>query len=284
MLYFRLVWCFMAVLVVLAWSCATDGRTRALDQAASAGWRRVDFEGQTFTLAGWLKHAGGQASCSALVVYIEGDGAAFDNRRTPAADPTPRDPMAFKLALADPAPCVLYLARPCHYVTDAARRSCEVRYWTDARYSEPVIADLDAAITRGKALCNATTIDLVGYSGGGVVAVLLAARRADVRSLLTVAANLDLGGWTRLHDVTPLRASLDPMDVAPQLRTLRQIHFVGAEDNVVPAAVVQPFVDRVGNPALARLELVAGQSHHCCWQLQWPSLLSSARKANFELR
>ena len=71
MLYFRLVWCFMAVLVVLAWSCATDGRTRALDQAASAGWRRVDFEGQTFTLAGWLKHAGGQASCSALVVYIE---------------------------------------------------------------------------------------------------------------------------------------------------------------------------------------------------------------------
>ncbi len=50
-----------------------------------------------------------------MVVYIEGDGRAYVNRRTPSNDPTPGNPMALRLALADPSLRVLYLGRPCQY-------------------------------------------------------------------------------------------------------------------------------------------------------------------------
>ena len=36
-------------------------------------------------------------------------------------------------------------------------------------------------------------IVLVGYSGGGAIAALVAARRADVADLISVAGNLDIG-------------------------------------------------------------------------------------------
>jgi pimeloyl-ACP methyl ester carboxylesterase len=255
--------------------CAADGRARALENAQAQGLRRLAFQGKTFTLAGWLKCG----DSPTLVAYIEGDGAAFVNRRTPSADPTPRDPLAFKLALADPAPSVLYLARPCQYASDAERRNCAAPYWTSARYAEPVIADLDAALSQAKDLCRAGKLELVGYSGGGAAAALVAARRQDVGRLITVAANLDLGAWTRLHDVSPLHDSLDPLLVAETLRELPQIHFAGEDDAVVPASVIQPFVDRVGNPKRARLVLVPDQSHHCCWSVIWPRLLQEARLA-----
>lgn len=255
--------------------CAADGRARALEAAQAQGLRRLAFQGQTFTLAGWLKCG----ESPTLAAYIEGDGAAFVNRSTPSSDPTPRDPLAFKLALADPSPSVLYLARPCQYVSETERRNCSAAYWTGARYSEPVIADLNLAVSQAKELCRANKVELLGYSGGGAAAALIAARRQDASRLITVAANLDLEAWTRLHQVTPLLDSLNPTLVAEKLRELPQVHYAGEDDTVVPASVIQPFVDRVANPKLARLSIVEGQSHYCCWQTQWPRLLQEARQA-----
>lgn len=46
-----------------------------------------------------------------LRVYIEGDRHAWLSRTRLCADPTPHNPVALKLALADPAPGpLLYLA------------------------------------------------------------------------------------------------------------------------------------------------------------------------------
>lgn len=39
-----------------------------------------------------------------LFVYIEGDGLAYLDARTPSTDPTPADPLALRLAAADPGP------------------------------------------------------------------------------------------------------------------------------------------------------------------------------------
>ncbi|MDA9667740.1 hypothetical protein N9T45_02775, partial [Candidatus Pelagibacter sp.] len=50
-----------------------------------------------------------------VVVYIEGDGLSWIDRFTPSSDPTPKNPLAFKLAKLDQNQNVIYLARPCQY-------------------------------------------------------------------------------------------------------------------------------------------------------------------------
>lgn len=84
-----------------------------------------------------------------------------------------------------------------------------------------------------KASTGAARLVLVEYSGGGAVAVLLAARRNDVAGLVTVAANIDLGYWTRRNQLAPLIGSLDPATFADQIADLPQVHFTGSRDDVV---------------------------------------------------
>ena len=55
---------------------------------------------------------------------------------------------------------------------------------------------------------GAAKVILVGYSGGGAIAVLLAARRLDVAGVITVSADLDLAYWTQRDGLAPLSGSL----------------------------------------------------------------------------
>ena len=50
-----------------------------------------------------------------LNIYLEGDGLAWVSRREPSRDPTPDNPIGLRLAAIDPAPNVIWLARPCQY-------------------------------------------------------------------------------------------------------------------------------------------------------------------------
>ncbi|MEX2353586.1 MAG: alpha/beta hydrolase, partial [Gammaproteobacteria bacterium] len=60
-----------------------------------------------------------QSSAVDPVVYIEGDGRAYVSRHRVSADPVPRNPLAFRLAVVDPSPAVIYIARPCQFVASA---------------------------------------------------------------------------------------------------------------------------------------------------------------------
>jgi hypothetical protein len=53
-------------------------------------------------------------------------------------------------------------------------------------------------------LAGASQLELVGFSGGGAVAVLAGAHRTDLRDPRTVTASLDIAWWTAEHSVTPL--------------------------------------------------------------------------------
>lgn len=77
--------------------------------------------------------------------------------------------------------------------------------------------------------------------GGGMVSALVAARRDDVLRLVTVAGNLDTHAWARLHRISPLTGSLNPSEARAQLAHLRQVHFSGATDQVVPPAMAKTF-------------------------------------------
>lgn len=102
--------------------------------------------------------------------------------------------------------------------------------------------------------------------------MLIAARRHDVVSLRTVAGNLDSEYVNRIHHVSAMPASLDPIDVAPQLRDLPQLHFSSDADAVVPPAVAERFVAATG-PRCARWHVVNGIAHDGDWARAWPALL-----------
>jgi len=240
--------------------------------AAFAPPERVAAGG--FTLAAWTRFASGPGA-ETLTVYIESDGAPWARRDAPPADPTPRDSLALRLARADSAPAVAWLARPCQYLEPGELAACDSRYWRRARYAPEVIDATSAALDRLLERSGAHRIVLVGYSGGGAVAALVAARRSDVELLVTVGGVLDTRAWTTWHAITPLDASLNPADT-PTLAGLRQVHFVGTEDEVTPPALAEAFAARMGPPA--RVVRVPGHDHACCWVGDWPRLITELRE------
>ncbi|MFO8048197.1 MAG: hypothetical protein R6U29_04115, partial [Desulfosudaceae bacterium] len=253
-----------------------ERRTTTHRLAAARGWQRLDLAAPPFVLAAFLPSslAQGGAADRILTVYLEGDGLAWLSATRRCSDPTPLTPMALLLAQADPGPAVA-LARPCQYGTLAAG-GCDSRYWTSHRFAPEVIAATSLAVSRLKELSGAGGLRLAGYSGGAAVAALVAAERDDVRELITVAGNLDHVAWTRLHRLTPLHGSLNPLAVAPTLSRLPQRHFVGSEDTIIPERVARGFLDAQGSGACVSLQVVAGADHSRGWVERWPDLLRSS--------
>jgi pimeloyl-ACP methyl ester carboxylesterase len=263
----------VAVLLALACflpGCAAWGRREAR-LAVDGGFHEIDFQGEFFLLKGWLKH--GSPDCGrTLHVYLEGDGRAWLSRSVVSADPTPTAAMGLRLARAHPGrEPVLYLARPGQYLSAKQLRGMDALYWTHARFAEEVIADTNAAVEEAKRLTGAERVALYGYSGGGAVAVLTAARRPDVAFLATVAGNLDHEYWTRLHDLTPLSRSLNPIDAAEAVRNIPQAHLAGEADDNVPVSVARRFCEAVAGDQV-KLMIIPGLRHEGPWDRLWPTM------------
>jgi len=254
--------------MTLLLAACTDPRATADQIATRGGLVADDIQAAPFHLRVYRR----PSHASTLRVYIEGDGHAWTTVHTPSEDPTPWAPIALELAARDPSVDVAYLARPCQYVRGDS--ACDTAFWTDRRYGETVVHSLDLAVDTLKNAASARRLELVGYSGGGVVAALIAARRQDVTSLRTIAANLDTEAWTMSHDLTPLNGSLNPADTASALAGLPQIHFVGGDDTNVNASVVRSFVRRMGPSQCARIRIEPGLTHNGDWAARWPSLLA----------
>lgn len=212
-----------------------------------------------------------------VVVYLEGDGHAWLNSRTPSPDPTPYDPIALKLALQDPAPSVTYLGRVCQYTNPTISRNCDPSAWLSHRYSQAVISSTNEALDQIKRKFNAKYLVLVGYSGGAAIAALSASQRQDVRQIITVAGNLDTATWVNYHRLSPLAGSLNPADYSEKLGQLPQIHFLGEADEVVPPSLTQNYAMKLGASAPIKLVSLPSYNHQCCWVDAWPTLLPKYR-------
>jgi len=210
-------------------------------------------------------------TAAVLHVYIEGDGAAWPSPLHPPRDPTPDRPVALALAARDPAAAVVYLGRPCQFPTAGETRDCPVKYWTSHRFAADVVEAYGQTLDALKTRSGAGQLRLFGYSGGGVLATLLAMSRTDVVQLVTIAAPVSVAEWTSWHQVTPLTGSLDPGEQGGSLP--RAVHFVGGKDTIVPPQVVRGFADRSGG----RLRIVEDFDHQCCWSRDWARLLGQAQ-------
>jgi pimeloyl-ACP methyl ester carboxylesterase len=201
-----------------------------------------------------------------LHVYIEGDGLPRNAVRFAPPDPTPSDPLMLRLMALDETRAIL-LGRPCHH----GALACDPQSWQGARYGDAVIEGMAEALGAWRKRNPADEIVLIGHSGGGAIAMLLAERAPDTVAVVTLAGNLDAGAWTDHHAFAPLEGSLDPAQRPPLSPDILQIHHLAGRDESIPPTLVRRAIER--QPG-AEVRLHPTYDHRCCWERAWPDSLS----------
>jgi pimeloyl-ACP methyl ester carboxylesterase len=256
----RTVMLFLALFLA---GCSGNA-TRIEELAATLGMTRSVVAAGSFRSPIFMRGVPGPQD-EMLAIFIEGDGVPWDGGRQPSLDPATSDPLALKLLAHTPLPAA-YVTRPCYHDMTGGR--CTPERWTMERYSDEVVSSM-AEVVRAAALqAKARSLVLVGYSGGGVLAVLIAERLDNVSAVITVGANLDIDAWTKHHDYLPLAGSLNPASSRAEHRW-PETHLYGARDKTVPPATAAAYFKRYPT---ARRRIVEANDHVCCWVEQWPQL------------
>jgi hypothetical protein len=241
--------------------------------AAQAGFQQSVLSNAQFDIVAFSKPS--RQVNPVLVIYIEGDGRAWKTASLPSDNPTPTNPLALRLAIQDPRSAVAYIARPCQFIP-LPSRGCSEKLWTNARFNTAVIENMNEAAEKLKRQYGASELILIGYSGGGAIATLIAAKRSDIKTIITVAGNLETDAWVRLYGLEPLSASVNPASVARSIRNIPQIHYVGGKDDVIPPAISQSFLQKMGSPNKVKVIELPNYGHVCCWTERWSELLKDA--------
>ncbi|MGR8947429.1 MAG: alpha/beta fold hydrolase [Gammaproteobacteria bacterium] len=203
--------------------------------------------------------------------YVDGDGSPWIHGKRVASDPTSRSKLILELMAADDSPKVL-VGRPCYYIAVKRRpASCTESLWTSHRYSAQVVAAMRSVIEQQVARHKPKEVVLIGYSGGGTLATLIASEMEQAKVLITIAANLDVDAWIEKHSYSPLSRSLNRFNFPQLPPDVRQIHFVGGEDQNVPPWITKAVAEKQLN---ARVVEEGAYSHECCWPDTWASTLA----------
>lgn len=204
-------------------------------------------------------------TASRIRVYLEGDGHAWATASQPSLDPSPRNLLTARLAFSDPTPSI-YLARPCQFLKST---NCSTAIWTNRRFAPEVLSSLDHALTLIKSRYGNQAFELIGYSGGAALAMLLAARRDDIAQVQTLAGNLSPRAWVDLQKLSPLNGSLEPLDQRKRLASVPQRHLYGADDRIMPPVLLQYYLDALGPAECLNSAVLLGVSHSEGWERVW---------------
>ncbi len=232
-------------------------------QARESGFVALDLSGGGFVMRGFLNQPaqpGAQAH-----VYLEGDGRPWERGLIPAAEPTTRDSVVLPLMAGDPAPS-LYLGRPC-YNGHTEDSGCSPELWTGARYGDRIVAGMTAALQRFAEQNRYRELVLIGHSGGGTLALLLAQRLPQTIAVVTLAGNYDIDRWTGYHGYQALQGSLNPALQPPG--RVPEWHLLGERDTIVPPALFETALRARPHAQVIRVDA----DHSRGWQAIWPEIL-----------
>lgn len=208
-------------------------------------------------------------------IYIEGDGDPTYLNRDITHDTTPNNPVALHLASRDLAENLVYISRPCMFKESPDKKACDPKYWSTRRFSPEVFTAYNAALDEIKKRYDITEFNIIGYDGGANIGAVLAATRKDVASLRTVAGNLhpDMAYARNAQKLDP--DNIRAIDIAPDLAHVPQHHFIGAGDEIVPAAVYHSFRQSMGPSECVNYSFVQDADHKRGWVEKWPELLKA---------
>ena len=199
-----------------------------------------------------------------LTIIIEGDGLAWVNRYTLSDDPTPTNPVGLKIAATIKKPSI-YLARPCQYISSS---NCTADIWSHNRFDKTVTDSYMNALNLISQQYNVRQFDIVAYSGGAYIALLLAAGRHDIQNVTTIAGVLNPDAWTRFHDISPLNIEHDLPSLLLNTRDTGFLHICGTDDEVVPCTLTKDFIGKTASLNLDnhRLAERRGKDHEDLWE------------------
>ncbi|WFP52187.1 alpha/beta hydrolase [Methylomonas sp. EFPC3] len=223
----------------------------------------LDLDGGKFTLRGFRNRP--IPATERLHVYLEGDGRPWERGLIPAAEPTTRDSAVLPLMAGDPAPS-LYLGRPC-YNGRTEDPGCSTELWTGGRYGESVVASMAQALLNFAEQNGYRELVLIGHSGGGTLALLLAERLPQTVAVITLAGNYDIDRWTDYHGYQRLQNSLNPA-IRPAGR-VPEWHLLGERDTTIPPALFESGLRARPHAHVIRVDA----DHSRGWQAIWPEML-----------
>ena len=266
----------LSCLTLLVCGCAVTvgGRTNhAVETATAAHMQRVEYQASPFVLTGWQKLT---RTGEPIYIYIEGDGLAWLGRTRPSPNPTPKIPVALLLASRDTSANIIYLARPCQYTAFdmAGNKACaDVGYWGAKRFSQEVVNSYMTVLDEIALRTGTTEFQITGFSGGANIAGLLAARRSDITQIRTVAGNVDNDYFTKFHGVSAMPDSLNMANDAAKLSNIPQIHFIGADDRIIPVEIYKSYASKTGATPCLQFRIVPDITHNEGWENAWDTLL-----------
>jgi len=199
-----------------------------------------------------------------LAIFIEGDGTPWIKNKHIAKDPSPDNPLLLKF-IKQYSGNLLYLGRPCYFNTHDPL--CHFKYWTSHRYNEQVVKSMVLAVKETLKVKKYKRLTLVGHSGGGTLARLMACEFNIPVNLITLAANLDTNAWTKHHGWTPLFGSLNPVHDTKPCPNLNESHFHGDLDKVVPMHLNDKYFE-----THQINQIVVENQNHTDWSNFWPTL------------
>lgn len=201
-----------------------------------------------------------------IVYYLEGDGRVAD-RFGISRDPTPRQDTLVALMKLDSRPNVIYVARPCQYTPKNLNPKCyNNKYWTSRRFSQESVDVLDQVMTTTN--ISGKKFSIVGYSGGGGLAVLIANQNQMVSDIVTIGGNLDSELFTEYHRSVPMDESLNPINYAVNISHIPQLHLGGELDRIVPPEIAQKFVALASSDQV-KVKILPGVTHSRGWKEFW---------------
>jgi len=273
--------------MITACSAPTAFRDEVAYRIASPSWMvRRTIKTENFELTAFERM---HAKNAPVTIYIEGDGTADRSSQTGETEnPTPINPVALHLASRDKSKNVVYIARPCQYTdtvhydhspenktSENEKETCDSAYWESARFAPEVITAYNSALDNIAPRYSTKDFHLVGYDGGGAIAAILAAKRDDVLSLRTVAGNLDHDAQSVYLGIAPLNDSLNAVDFADDLKDVPQHHFIGGQDETIKPAVLNSYLQAIGNSRCVKYTMIQEAEHARGWVDKWPELLKA---------
>ena len=201
-----------------------------LAACAGAGWTPpedfifVPVKTEQYEIATWQKI--NNPKNNKIHIYVEGDGNAFNVYGRPTSDPTPRGTFVRDMAVRDSFDNVVYMARPCQFII---YDSCEEIDWTSGRFAQKII-DTESSVI--KQIAENKNITLIGYSGGAMISGLIIEQNPKLKidKWITIAGVLNHEKWTQYFGDEKLSESIN----LEKLPDVKQIHYVGEKDSVVP--------------------------------------------------
>lgn len=251
------------LLLTFLLACSTPAR-RVNELANQLGFNRQILQGTNYLHVVYRNNEQGNL----LHVYLGGDGTPWLNHTRIAADPTPRNPLTLQLMAQDNAPS-LYLGRPCYHGQSHVP-PCNPLLWTSQRYGSQIIDSMAAVLEKILEREHYRHLVFIGYSGGGVLAMLLAERFEQTRAVVTIAGNLDPDRWAAWHGYSPLKGSLNPAHRPPLPPGIVQLHYAGGHDKNVPPSIARTVVQW---QHCSYFIIIESFDHICCWKTTWPTIM-----------